>query len=509
MGGKVWVSAVAAVAALACASPAAAAATNGGGDVEEYARTVGISRAEAADRLQVQQLAGSLEAEARSLWPDTFAGLWLDQGGAGGISIAFTRDAAANVAQLARDFPRPLLLRPVPARRSLSGLEALQGQIVADREDARAGRSSLPGVAGPKYNLDVDLRRNAVVLTAERPTGATVSTVRERYGDAVIVEQGEVGGPTLCTRDSCVYSLRSGLKSEINTAGDGCSSAFAVRNSNGTRNLLSAGHCGGTNRYHGHDPNDQYGTVVAQQVAYKVDAERHSATTGQYTARGWIFVDSTEKARPVTGVSTYSGIATGTHLCKSGHVTNKTCGTLVGKNNSPWWVNSSNSFLKIDSMCSKDGDSGSGVYNDRRAVAIVSGGDDDQVCNNGNDYVIAGHIEFAAAALNATVVTSESRPTFDSVSASASNNYATVRFGWPVSCGTVQNSDFTARMNGVPINVTGEGCAEFGSDSDPAIELYFDTPLVAGLTLEVSVVGNIADPAGQTVPLATRSTVIR
>ena len=78
-----------------------------------------------------------------------------------------------------------------------------------------------------------------------------------------------------------------------------------------------------------------------------------------------------------------------------------------------------------------------------------------------------------------------------------------------MSCSTVQNSDFTARMNGVPINVTGEWCAEFGSDSDPAIELQFDTPLIAGLTLEVSVVGNIADPAGHTVPLATRSTVIR
>lgn len=506
MRGKAWITAATAAAALACASPAGAAAPS---DVGDVARMYGISQSEAADRLEVQHLAGSLEADARRLYPDTFAGLWLDGGGAGGISIAFTRDAGASVARLASEFARPLLLRPVSVRHSQNGLEALQARMIADREAARSGRWSLAGVPGARYNLDIDPRRNAVILRAERPTAATVAAVRARYGDAVLVETGAIGGPAGCSRDDCEYSLRSGLKTETNQTGGWCSTAFTVRNSSGARNILSAAHCGGDNRYHGNEIDDQYGTVLAQQQAYKVDAERHGATRGEFNARGWIFVDTDHKTRPVTGVSTYSGLSVGATICKSGATTGKTCGTLAGKNNSPHWVDFSNSFLRIDSMCTKDGDSGAGAYIDNRAVAIVSGGDDDQICNNGNDETIAGHIEFAANALNATVITSESRPAFNSVSADSSNSWVTTRFEWPVSCSTVQTSDFTVRMNGVPLTVTSEGCAEFASDSDPVIELFLDTPLIAGTTIEVSVVGNMSDPGGNTVPLATRSTVVR
>ena len=491
----------AAVAALALPGVASAAAQS---DVPDVARLYGISQADAADRLAVERLAGALEADAKRLWPDTFAGAWMDRSGGRTISVAFSDDATTKVAQLAADFPRPLLLRPVHVRRSESELAAVQSRMLADREAARAGRGSLPGVPGAEYSLELDLRRNAVVMIAERPTGATVAEVRRRYGNDVIVEAGSIGGPNACTRDDCIWSLRAGLKA-VNANNNYCTTAFTVRrNDNGNRNILSAAHCGGDSyRAHGAQP---YGQVLAQQQQYRVDAERHGVGQGKMAARAWNFVDTSNKVVPITSVSTYAGLSGSATVCKSGVTTGKTCGTVSSKTYSPSYVPNGNSFIKIGGMCAKDGDSGAGSYINQQAVGVHSGGDDDQICNNGNDFGITGHIEFAQSALNATVITAEPTTTFDSVSAQGQTNTVTVRFSWPVSCATVAASDFTVRMNGIGITVNGHTCSV---DSDPAFSLILASTLLSGTTVEVSLVGHVADPAGSVVPQTTRSATVQ
>jgi hypothetical protein len=189
--------------------------------------------------------------------------------------------------------------------------------------------------------------------------------------------------------------------------------------------------------------------------------------------------------------------------------TGKTCGWVDSKDYRPTnYIPNANSFIKVRSMCTKDGDSGGPVYDGGKAIGIVSGSDDDGVCNNGNDFTIVGHIEFAQSALNATVITSEPSPSFISLS-DARNGSTTVKvnFDQPVKCDTVAPSDFRARVNNVDVAVVDEACDP--EDSDPGFTITLQTPLVTGSTVEVTTVGTITDPAGATTGTSTKTTTVQ
>ena len=301
-----------------------------------------------------------------------------------------------------------------------------------------------------------------------------------------------------CERAACEYTLRSGLMATGDNAA--CTTAFAVkRNDNGNRNILSAAHCPGSERLHN---GRQYGSVVDKQLRWRVDAERHSVTGNQFAARGYLFANTGAKAREIGDVGTYAGLADGATVCKAGITSDETCGRVLSKNYSPSYVPDGQSFIKT-SYCGRPGDSGSGVYINARAVGIHSGGTEG-ACTQAGDFSIFGHIEFAQSALNATVITNESAPVFDSISATGGTTNVRVRFSFPVNCASVAASDFTARVNGLSVDVASHTCQ--ASQSDPRFDIVLAAPVLTGTTVSVSVVGTINDPAGKSVPLATRST---
>ncbi len=135
------------------------------------------------------EAASGLEVSARRLWPDSFAGLWIDDS-TGTVKVAFTRDARGKVEQLARDSSHPEFLQAVTCERSWAELEELEQRMGDDRELARAGKFSLPGVPGHRYDLDIDVERNAVLVFLANPIAEAITAFRNRYGEAVIVERG-------------------------------------------------------------------------------------------------------------------------------------------------------------------------------------------------------------------------------------------------------------------------------------------------------------------------------
>ncbi|HEV2062811.1 MAG TPA: S1 family peptidase [Solirubrobacteraceae bacterium] len=479
MRGRILV--VVAVASAALWMPATAradAVADVTADVRAIAKLHGIEVAQVADRLEVDQLAGQVEADARELAPQTFAGAWIDHEAGGAISLAFTRDAFPTVSRLAEGFPRPLLLKAVPARRSLRQLRAIQDRIAASR------------LRRP-YELGIDQRRNVVTMTVRRRTPSLVSRIAARYGDAVVVRRGPLSGANVCTAAECEYTLRGGLNI-------GCSTAFAVRrNSNGARDILSAGHCGGTNRYHS---GLLYGTVQDRQVSGSVDAERHNVGYG-FASRGWIFMASNNRTWAVTSRGTYAGLSIGATVCKSGRTTAVTCGTVSDKDARPGYVPNSSRFIKASGMCVKDGDSGGAVFIEHKAVGVVSGGEDDQNCNDGDEYGLFGHIEFAENAMNATVITSEGAPSFSSVQYWDSYTII-VRFSLPVMCTSVAKEDFEVLYRGVPTLLRGHDCT---GDSDGTFRLRTLTPMPLTGGVSVRNVGTILDPANNRVPTVTRT----
>jgi hypothetical protein len=153
-----------------------------------------------ADARLLEEAASGLEPTARERWPDSFAGLWIDHD-TGTVKIAFTQDASIKVEQLARLSTHPERLQAVTHERPLADLEELQQRMGDDRELARAGRLSLPGVPGHRYDLGIDVERNAVQVFLENPTAEAIAAFQERYGEDIVFEQG-IGQPDAPTSAS-------------------------------------------------------------------------------------------------------------------------------------------------------------------------------------------------------------------------------------------------------------------------------------------------------------------
>lgn len=336
-----------------------------------------------------------LEPEARRRWPSTFAGLW--QVGEGRVFVAFTAAADANVGELRRDYPsdsRELVAVTLP--RSLAELEALQEQMITDREASRVpGLAPLP----PRYDLGIDLPLNTVYATVPQLDPVTQVAFASRYG-VVRVDAGALAVPDVrtCTRANCGTSLRAGLRVPDEN-GVACSSAFVVRSNGGGLNLLSAAHCPGSERYHG---GAKYGNVIDEQYAFRVDAERHGINSN-FGASASMVIDGKERMRPVEADISWSQLRVGRRVCKTGWKTGKTCEDILDKHFSPDYVSNGRRFIKAD-YCAKGGDSGGAVYRGRTAYGVHSGGTD-LPCRNPDEFSVFGSIEYVKEALGVTVVT--------------------------------------------------------------------------------------------------------
>lgn len=369
------------------------------------------------------------------------------------IFIAFTERAKRRVKRLGRKFPKPHRLRAVRVDDSLAALRELQGQMIADRESnpplvpadsvqARSGPRPPEEEAPPderppeeppdeqpptpiRYDLNIDVKRNVVVAIVEQQvTPELAAAFTQRYGVDVVVEQGHLAKPDACdNRFACGPDLRGGLATVLPGSPHPCSTAFNVRNESFVYAILSAGHCGdpdpdmGADRSHGL-PAIQYGQVVDDELASRVDAELHTVGNGFTATKPWIYVSDALKNVPVSRVGKYDELLVGQKVCKSGVGSVTSCGEVLGKHYSPSYVPNGQDFIRT-SYCAQSRDSGGAVY--RRypvfrtsiaprkpgappltptryeALGVHSGGSDLEDCTKRADYSIFGHIEFVTA----------------------------------------------------------------------------------------------------------------
>lgn len=483
-------------------------------DAPGVAAHLGVSVAEAQRRIDLQDDAGRLEALAQRTWPETFAGLWIDHADGASVNVAFTRDAGKNVAVLKEAFAYPASLRARTAARSLRSMTALLDRMVAEREVAKAGRLAFAGVAGGTYDMDVDVVANHVTVTAPAATDDTWSAFAARYGEAVVVQRGPVSRFRACDSTDCRYSLRSGLRVD-NPSGLGCTTAFTVTDSVGTRFVLSAAHCNGstnsdlnTFRKHG---NSQFGSLMQQQAEGKVDAERISVNLPTYNfyPGAWIRVSASEEARHIVTWGTYSTMPIGMSVCKSGINTGYTCGTVQSKTHAPQTITNGNSFIKTN-MCTGGGDSGSGVYMNGEAEGIVSG-DAGVSCSTTGYYSFFGHIEHALVALQVfNMPSGSSEPSPQIQAAEGAKNLTktvTAVLSKPVRCSTVGASDFTATVNSLSTTVTAASC-QVMNDSFRKVTVTLGSTLTAGQTVNLTINSGMTDGGGKASASSSASTVV-
>lgn len=479
-------------------APGGATAKSSDGYAEDGARLAaefGISKAEGAERLRLQDAVAELEPVAAAQWPSTFGGLWIDHRNGGVVHVAFTDGAEANVAALGARFTRPDLLRAETVRWSLASLLDAQRAVVADRDRASAGAEVLPD-AGSRYEVWVDVTRNAVVLRSAAVTSRLVAAVTERYGSAVVVEHGLVAEP-LCTREACGPTLRSGLRIR-NDGGWGCTTAFAARRWSTEWAMLTAAHCDHgpvTGQWARHN-NTYYGYTEAERYAGNLDAEFQRVVYNGHNAAPVIWIDG-ETAREVRAKGTYDGLAVGSWACKSGATSGVSCGSVTSKWGAPSYVpgGGAHDFIVAD-FCSEPGDSGSGVYSAHKALGILSGGSTATCATS--DWTYFSHVEFAEQQLGVSVVTTVAAPEFLAVDAYFGGNEAIAFFSDDLDCSTVTASDFTAKLrgdatvtgaalDGVVLTVDSAECS-FGYDSGIHLRLSLNgVPVVLVSPARVSI----------------------
>lgn len=402
------------------------------GDVD--ARTIGesVTREEAERRLRADRAASRLQDVARSRWPSTFAGLWIDHEPYR-VNVAFTRDAAANVTDLRAGFPYPDDLRAVDAVHSFDALSALQGRLATERSTLQQGRA-LPGMPDAirmtrgVYDLDIDISAGQVVVRAARPTAALRAAFAKHYPGPVVVREG-LAQPRVCTQADCRYAMLGGLQLQIGSGGSTgyCSSAFPAYYTSdpSIRYVLSAGHCyqdtGIAERYNG---GEWYGSTTAAKMAYEVDVERDRRNTlpdTPWRESSKFIVQGETYPRMVSNVTTHSSMAVGAYIGKTGYTTGTTRGYITSKSSSPSYVPNARNFVEAD-MCSDRGDSGGAVWSGNSAYGIVSGGRLFSYCRNINGTMgtsitsagpmIFGALSYAAPAMAVTLLTGVNlRPT--------------------------------------------------------------------------------------------------
>ncbi|MEU7514054.1 S1 family peptidase [Streptomyces sp. NPDC042898] len=317
------------------ATPSASA-----GLLEAMSRDLGLTAAEAEERLSAEKAAVEVEKAARRSAGAAYGGSWFDAA-TGRLVVAVTdRAEEAEIRALGAD------TRLV--RHSAAAL---------DRAKARLDTLNAPaGVAG----WHVDPRSNSVVVdvvSSERQTPAVRSFVdRARAGGAVTVAEtaqaprtyaaGTVGGDPYYTgnvRCSIGFSVHGGFV----TAGHCGRAGAAVRGWDGS----AMGTFQGSSF-----PGDDYAYVSIHSGWWTVPVVLGWGTIPDQLVRG-------SAEAPV-----------GSSICRSGSTTHWRCGTVLAKNETVNYSQGAVHQMTKTSVCAEGGDSGGSFLSGDQAQGVTSGG---------------------------------------------------------------------------------------------------------------------------------------
>ncbi|MGY0237121.1 S1 family peptidase [Longispora urticae] len=313
-------------------------------------RDLGLTAAQARDRVAAETAARRTAEVVRAALGDRHAGVWYDAE-AGALAVAVTDRASADRARAAG-------ARPTVVRYDQRHLDRAASAVAA-----LVDRDRPAGVDG----WGTDARDNAVVVTVNRNTAAAGLAARLRALDGAVRVVETDSSPQQQGGD-----VRGGDKwtpgSETN-----CSIGFAATGAGGSKHFLTAGHC--TNDY------------TSGQAAYGKDGTQlgvsgasTNGTTGDYgrvdvTSAGWNLSATVNGYGNGDVTVTGSGdTVVGQSVCRSGQTTGWHCGTVTQLNYTANYGSLSVTGLVRTNACSEAGDSGGSWVSGTTAVGLHEGG---------------------------------------------------------------------------------------------------------------------------------------
>lgn len=314
--------------------------------VSSYANEAMVTEETAKQRLLLMEEVRKLQA--RISGESWFAGLYVEHTPRFQVHVLRSSAHAAS---------KPLasagsLARHVVVRDVLYSMDELEGEAKAVLAELR--------VSGVQADLEIDVQQNAIKLrvpdVAEAAElSAVVQAKNQRLASNLVIEQGALVAP--------LAPIYGGV-----SLGN-CTSGFGLVNPNGTRAVLTAGHC---------YPAAQFYQQL--QLPWGDYRKQGSWDAGWLTPRSFTPTNQIWNGSSywsITSIRAWGSQVIGDYVCKGGRVTGVQCGYIRAKNIAPTYVTNPNAdFISIGStsMQGQPGDSGGPVWNGPVAIGIISGG---------------------------------------------------------------------------------------------------------------------------------------
>ncbi len=306
-------------------------------------RDLGLTRAEAEDRLAAERRATALAPSARKTAGSAYGGAWFDAR-SGRLTVAVTPDAGTTTVRTLRESGAAVRTVEHTERQ----LDTAKSRL--DRLDAPAGVASWA----------VDPAANTVVVNVVEDAG-TDNDVR------AFVRKARAAGPvTVRTVADAPSTFAAGTVGgdPYYTGNVRCSIGFSVHGG-----FVTAGHCGG----------------VGQQVrgwdgSYIGNFQGSSFPGNDYA---WVNVGSGWWTVPVVlGWGTVpdqlvrgsAEAPVGASICRSGSTTRWHCGRVLAKNETVNYAQGAVHQMTKTSVCAEGGDSGGSFISGDQAQGVTSGG---------------------------------------------------------------------------------------------------------------------------------------
>lgn len=360
----------AALALSAAGAGLAAPAAPPSGLLEAMGRDLGLTPAQARERLVREAELSDLAGFYRAFLAEGYAGAWLATERDGGLALVVA--ATAGEARRARHEG----VRVVEVERSLAQLQAMVADLDRSHRGAVLQRPRQPVLAG----WHVDVVRNQVVVEYLR--GHLDSAI-----DLVAASGVPTDGVRLEAVDAMpqpAFQVIGGLRYNM-ASGGWCSIGFSARRS-GQDGFVTAGHCG------------QVGTATtghngaAQGIFdWSVFPGADSAFV-RLTHSAWSLLPQVATATSTMAVAGQTPAPVNAAICRSGARTGWRCGTVTGLNQTVNYPQGTVFGLTRASACVGQGDSGgSFITPDGQAQGVTSGG---QLGGDGTNCGFASPVTF-------------------------------------------------------------------------------------------------------------------
>ncbi|MFI6428009.1 S1 family peptidase [Promicromonospora sp. NPDC050880] len=318
--------------AAAGSTDAGSAAGYAPGLVAAMERDLGLSAAEAVDRLAVQETLADTQHSLEKSLGASYGGAWVE--GADALHVAVTDAAEAATVRAAG-------ATPVTVDNSLTALDAWTADL-----DGALSSSDVTS-----YHVDVETNE-IVVDVVEGATADVAAAVAEAGVPASAVSLTEA------TERPRTFADVIGGEAYFIDGSARCSVGFAV-----TGGFVSAGHCGSV----GSTASEPSGTFEVSEFPgsdysyVSVDSDTPVGVVDDWNG-GTVAVEGSTPA------------AVGASVCRSGSTTGWHCGTIEALNATVNYAEGTVTGLIQTDVCAEPGDSGGSLLAGSQAQGMTSGG---------------------------------------------------------------------------------------------------------------------------------------